>query len=58
MAKKELTREFFQKEGARGGKLGGPKGGKTRAENLTAEIRSELAKKAAAARRGTKPKNS
>jgi hypothetical protein len=50
MAKKQLTREFFQKEGAKGGKLGGSEGGKKRAENLTAKARSEIAKKAAAAR--------
>ncbi len=56
MAKKELTREFFQKEGAKGGKLGGSKGGKKRAENLTAKARSEIAKKAAAARWRTKKK--
>jgi hypothetical protein len=57
MAKKELTREFFQKEGAKGGKLGGAIGGKKRAENLTAKARSDIAKKAAAARWGKKPKN-
>jgi hypothetical protein len=56
MAKKELTRAFFQKQGAKGGKLGGSKGGRKRAENLTAKARSEIAKKAAAARWGSKKK--
>ena len=32
------------------GRLGGPKGGRARAESLTPEQRSEIAKKAAAAR--------
>ncbi len=32
------------------GKLGGPKGGKARAEKLSAEERSDIAKKGAAAR--------
>jgi hypothetical protein len=35
------------------GRLGGQKGGKARAEKLTAEQRSEIAKKAAAARWGS-----
>ena len=35
------------------GRLGGKKGGKARAAKLTAEERSEIAKKAAAARWGT-----
>ena len=35
---------------ARAGKLGGLKGGKARAEKLTPEQRSEIAKKAAASR--------
>jgi hypothetical protein len=38
--------EFFRKQGAKGGK----KGGKRRLETLTAEQRSELARKAAKAR--------
>jgi hypothetical protein len=37
------------------GRLGGLKGGKARAEKLTAEERSAIAKKAAAARWGTDP---
>lgn len=37
------------------GKLGGPKGGKARAAALTPEQRSEIAKKAAAARWKDKP---
>jgi hypothetical protein len=36
------------------GKLGGQKGGKARAESLSAKIRSEIAKKAAMARWGHK----
>jgi hypothetical protein len=35
---------------ARAGRLGGAKGGKTRAERMTAEERSEAAKKAAESR--------
>lgn len=38
------------------GRLGGQKGGKARAEKLTKKQRSEIAKKAAAARWGTPPK--
>lgn len=37
------------------GKLGGKKGGKARAANMTAEERSESAKKAAAARWADRP---
>lgn len=37
------------------GRLGGKKGGKARAEKLTAEQRSEIAKKAANARWSTTP---
>ena len=44
--------DFFRKEGAKGGK----KGGAARMEKLTAEERSDLAKKGAAARWGTKRK--
>ena len=36
------------------GRLGGKKGGKARAEKLTAEQRSEIARKAARARWGNK----
>jgi len=44
--------EFFREQGAKGGR----KGGKRRLETLTAEQRSEFAKKAAAARwKGVKP---
>jgi hypothetical protein len=39
-------KEYFQREGAKGGK----KGGKSRMAGMTAEQRSALAKKAAAAR--------
>ena len=38
--------EFFRKEGAKGGKIGG----KRRLKTLTAKRRSEIAKQAAAAR--------
>ena len=38
------------------GRLGGLKGGKARAESLTADRRSEIAQKAAAARWGAKSK--
>ena len=44
--------DFFRKQGAKGGKIGGV----ARMENLTAEQRTELAKKAAAARWAKKPK--
>lgn len=37
------------------GRLGGQKGGKARAEKLSAERRREIAKKAAAARWGNRP---
>jgi hypothetical protein len=46
------AREFFRKAGSKGGKLGA----KVRMEKLTAEQRSEIAKKAAAAR-WAKPKD-
>ena len=56
MAKKPgLSREalkYFREQGKRGGKVGGKK----RAESLTDEQRSEIAKKAAAARWGNKGK--
>ncbi len=41
----EAAREFFRKEGVRGGKLSG----KARMVKMTSEQRSEVAKKAAAA---------
>ena len=44
--------EFFKKQGAKGGK----KSGQARMEKLTPEKRSEIAKKAAAARWGKKGK--
>jgi hypothetical protein len=50
MKKKEVIREYFSKLG----KKGGPKGGKARTSALTPEQRSELARKAAAARWGKK----
>jgi len=46
----EAIREYFKKKGSQGGKIGGPK----RMEGMTSEERSELAKKAAAARWGKK----
>jgi general stress protein YciG len=44
--------EFFREQGRKGGKLSA----KARMKNLTPEERSEIAKKAAAARWGKKPK--
>lgn len=55
MAKKKLPEEaleFFRKQGAKGGKLGGKKA----AEQMTPEERTERAKKAAAARWKDAPK--
>jgi hypothetical protein len=46
----EEALEYFRAQGKRGGKLGGKK----RAESLTDERRSEIARKAAAARWGKK----
>jgi transcriptional regulator with XRE-family HTH domain len=42
--------EFFRQAGAKGGKQGAAQGGKKRAESLTAKRRSDIARKAAAAR--------
>jgi hypothetical protein len=42
----EEALQFFREQGKRGGKIGG----KARAESLTSEQRSAIAKKAAAAR--------
>jgi hypothetical protein len=53
VAKKKVpnqVREYLSSLGKKGGKRGGPKGGKARAAKLTPERRSEIAKKAAAAR--------
>jgi hypothetical protein len=54
--------EFFKKQGAKGGKIGGSKGGKRSAEMLTPEARSErariAAKASAAVRAGKKKKKS
>ena len=59
-ALKAEVREYFRQLGARGGKIGGPIGGRARAEKLTAEERSEAASRAARARwakpRKRKPK--
>jgi hypothetical protein len=41
--------EWFRKQGAKGGKLGGPAGGKASAANLTKEERVARAKKASIA---------
>jgi hypothetical protein len=46
------AREFFRKKGKKGGKLSAA----ARLKKLTPEQRSEIAKKAAAARWGKKPK--
>lgn len=51
MAKKKLPPDvlrFFQKTGSKGGKIGGPLGGKRAAEAMTPEERTARAKKAAA----------
>lgn len=53
MPKKKMpaeVREYFRKQGSKGGKLGAQK----RIEELTPEQRAAIAKKAAAARWGTK----
>ena len=42
--------EWFRKQGAKGGAIGGSKGGKTAAGNLTPEQRIARAKKAVTAR--------
>ena len=52
MATKKLPPEvldFFRKQGAKGGKLGGSAGGKKAALNMTQEERSARAKKASVA---------
>ena len=41
--------EFFREQGRKGGKIGGSKGGKITAQNMTKAERSARAKKAAAA---------
>ena len=49
MATKKLppeVLEFFRKQGAKGGKLGGSEGGKKAAAGMTPEERSARAKKA------------
>jgi hypothetical protein len=50
MAQDNLSREFFRKQGKKGGKLSA----KARMTKLTPAQRSEVAKKAAAARWGKK----
>jgi hypothetical protein len=62
MAKKKLppeVLEFFRKQGAKGGKIGGSAGGKKAAASMTPEQRSARAKKAAdaatAVRKAKKP---
>ena len=52
MAKKKLppeVLEYFRKQGAKGGKIGGPIGGKRSLETMTPEERTARAKKASAA---------
>jgi hypothetical protein len=44
------TREYLRQLGAKGGKAAAGKGARVRFENITADERSKLAKKAAAAR--------
>jgi hypothetical protein len=48
--KSEVISRVMRQMGRRGGKIGGPKGGKARMAALTPEERRELARKAAAAR--------
>jgi hypothetical protein len=53
MARKKLppdVLDFFKKQGAKGGKLGGSAGGTKAAANMTPEQRSARAQKAVAAR--------
>jgi general stress protein YciG len=55
MARRKLSAEaleFFREQGRKGGKLGG----KARMEKLTPERRSEIAKKAVAAREAKREK--
>ena len=49
-------REYLREIGSRGGKAGGPKGGRARAAKLTPERRREIARKAARARWAKKDK--
>ncbi len=52
MARKKLppeVLEYFRKQGAKGGKIGGSAGGKRSLETMTPEERSARAKKASAA---------
>jgi hypothetical protein len=44
------VREYFRNLGLRGGKIGGPVGGRARARKLTAEQRQKIASRAARAR--------
>ena len=54
--KDELISRVMREMGRRGGQKGGPNGGKARMASMTEEQRTELAKKAAAARWSDKPK--
>ncbi len=59
MPRKKLPAEvldFFRKQGAKGGKLGGSAGGKKAAESLTPEQRRARALKAVAAREAKRKK--
>jgi general stress protein YciG len=47
---RDTVREYLREIGSRGGKAGGPKGGRARAAKLTPERRREIARKAARAR--------
>ena len=49
--------DFFRKQGAKGGKIGGSAGGKKAAETMTAEQRRARALKAVAAREAKRKKN-
>jgi hypothetical protein len=48
--KQDLVSRVMREMGKKGGKAGGPKGGKARMDALTAEERRRLAQTAAAAR--------
>lgn len=48
--KESTVSRVMAEMGRRGGKAGGPKGGKARMASLTAKQRTELARKAATAR--------
>ncbi len=59
MAKRrDPVRDYLAKIGSRGGKAGGPKGGRARADALTPERRSEIAREGGKARWAHKKRRS